>query len=194
MSVRIGVYCGSNLGSSPIYAEHATRLGAAIASRGFGLVYGGANVGLMGLVADAAIENGAEVIGVIPRRLVDVEIAHRGLTRLEVVDSMHERKALMTELSDGFVALPGGFGTLDEVFEVLTWDQLGLIAKPVVFLDVGGFYTDLFAFLENAVDAGFLRGGHRLLAQRALTVDESLALASGPVAVVGHKWVDRDPS
>lgn len=98
------------------------------------------------------------------------------------------------QLADGFVALPGGFGTLDEAFEILTWDQLGLIAKPVVFLDVGGFYTDLFAFLENAVDAGFLRGSHRLLAQRALTVDEALALASGPVAALEPKWVDRDPA
>jgi uncharacterized protein (TIGR00730 family) len=120
MPVRIGVYCGSNLGATSAYAATATRLGSAIARRGFGLVYGGANVGLMGLLADAAIEHGAEVIGVIPRRLVDVEIAHRGVTRLEVVDSMHERKSLMMELADGFVALPGGFGTLDEVFEILT--------------------------------------------------------------------------
>ena len=194
MSARIGVYCGSNLGSSTMYAEHAARLGSAIASHGFGLVYGGANVGLMGVVADAAIGHGAEVIGVIPRHLVDVEIAHPGLTRLEVVDSMHERKALLAELADGFVALPGGFGTLDEVFEMLTWNQLGLIAKPVVFLDVGGFFTDLFAFLDKAVDAGFLRSTHRLLAQRALTVDEALALASAPVPPLEHKWVDRDPS
>jgi uncharacterized protein (TIGR00730 family) len=194
MPVRIGVYCGSNLGASSLFAANATRLGSAIARRGFGLVYGGANVGLMGLLADAAIEHGAEVIGVIPRRLVDIEIAHRGLTRLEVVDSMHERKALMMELADGFVALPGGFGTLDEVFEILTWDQLGLIAKPVVFLDVDGFYTELFAFLDKAVDAGFLRGTHRLLAQRALSVDEALALASGPVPAVEQKWIDRDPS
>ena len=194
MPVRIGVYCGSNLGTTSVFAASAKRLGSAIARRGFGLVYGGANVGLMGLLADAAIEHGAEVIGVIPRRLVDVEIAHHGLTRLEVVDSMHERKALMMELADGFVALPGGFGTLDEVFEILTWDQLGLIAKPVVFLDVDGFYTELFAFLDKAVEAGFLRGTHRLLAQRALTVDEALALASGPVPEFEHKWIDRDPS
>jgi uncharacterized protein (TIGR00730 family) len=194
MPMRIGVYCGSNLGATSVFAANAKRLGSAIARRGFGLVYGGANVGLMGILADSALENGAEVIGVIPRRLVDVEIAHRGLTRLEVVDSMHERKALMMELADGFVALPGGFGTLDEVFEILTWDQLGLIAKPVVFLDVDGFYTDLFAFLDRAVDAGFLRGTHRLLAQRALTVDEALALASGPVPEFEHKWIDRDPS
>jgi uncharacterized protein (TIGR00730 family) len=194
MPVRIGVYCGSNLGSGPSYAEHARRMGSSLARRGFGLVYGGANVGLMGILADAALEHGADVIGVIPRRLVDVEIAHRGLARLEVVDSMNERKARMMELADGFVALPGGFGTLDEVFEILTWDQLGLIAKPVVFLDVDGFYTDLFAFLDRAVDAGFLRGSHRLLAQRALTVDESLALASGPVPDLEHKWIDRDPA
>jgi uncharacterized protein (TIGR00730 family) len=194
MPTRIGVYCGSNLGASPAFAECARRLGSAIASRGFGLVYGGANVGLMGILADAALGGGAEVIGVIPQRLVDVEIAHRGVTQLDVVDSMLERKARMMELADGFVALPGGFGTLDEVFEILTWDQLGLISKPVVFLDVEGFYTELFAFLDRAVEAGFVRGRHRLLAQRALTVDESLALASGPVSELEHKWIDRDPS
>ena len=194
MPVRIGVYCGSNLGSNEVYAAQARRLGSAIASRGFGLVYGGANVGLMGILADAALKGGATVTGVIPRRLVEVEVAHRGLTELDVVDSMHERKGRMMELADGFVALPGGFGTLDEVFEILTWDQLGLIAKPVVFLDVDGFYTELFAFLDKAVDAGFLRGTHRLLAQRALTVDEALALASGPTPEPEHKWIDRDPS
>lgn len=189
---RIGVYCGSNAGSAEAYAEHARRLGSAIASRGFGLVYGGANVGLMGILADAALEGGAEVTGVIPGRLVNVEIAHPGLTTLDVVDTMHERKARMVELADGFVAMPGGFGTLDEVFEILTWDQLGLIAKPVVFLDINGFYSSLFAFLDQAVDAGFLRGTHRLLAQRALTVDEALALATSPTPDVEHKWIDRD--
>jgi len=178
VATRIGVYCGSNLGSDDAYSNHAKWLGSAIAARGFGLVYGGANVGLMGLLADAALQGGADVIGVIPSSLVRVEIAHQGLTTLDVVETMHERKARMVELADGFIALPGGFGTLDEVFEILTWDQLGLIAKPVVFLDIDGFYTDLFAFLDKAVDAGFLRGSHRLLAQRALTVDEAIALAT----------------
>ncbi len=192
MPTRIGVYCGSNLGSGSAYADHARRLGSAIASRGFELVYGGANVGLMGVLADAALQGGATVMGVIPSRLVEVEIAHRGLTSLDVVDSMHERKARMAELADGFIAMPGGFGTLDEIVEILTWDQLGLTAKPVVFLDVDGFFGGLFAFLDRAVDAGFLRGTHRLLAQRALTVDEALALATSPTPDIEHKWIDRD--
>ena len=192
VATRIGVYCGSNLGSDDAYSNHAKWLGSAIAARGFGLVYGGANVGLMGLLADAALQGGADVIGVIPSSLVRVEIAHQGLTTLDVVETMHERKARMVELADGFIALPGGFGTLDEVFEILTWDQLGLIAKPVVFLDIDGFYTDLFAFLDKAVDAGFLRGSHRLLAQRALTVDEAIALATSPTPDVEHKWIDRE--
>jgi len=186
------VYCGSSLGTDETYAAQATRLGSAIASRGFELVYGGAKVGLMGLLADAALEGGAEVIGVIPGPLVSAEIAHPGVTTLDVVDTLHERKARMIELADGFIAMPGGFGTLDEVFEILTWDQLGLIAKPVVFLDVNGFYTDLFAFLDKAVDAGFVRGTHRLLAQRALTVDEALALATSPTPEVEQRWIDRD--
>src|SRR6266508_1071550 len=143
-------------------------------------------------MADAALQGGATVMGVIPSRLVEVEIAHRGLTSLDVVDSMHARKARMAELADGFIAMPGGFGTLDEIVEILTWDQLGLTAKPVVFLDVDGFFGGLFAFLDRAVDAGFLRGTHRLLAQRALTVDEALALATSPTPDMEHKWIDRD--
>jgi len=194
MSVRVGVFCGSNVGGSPEFIEHAQRLGSAIARRGLGLVYGGGHVGLMGAVADAVLANGGEVVGVITEQLVRAEIAHGGLTSLEVVDSMHERKARMVDLSAGFVALPGGFGTLDETLEVLTWNQLGLVAKPVVFLDVEGYFGALFEFFDRAVDAKFIRGAHRMLAQRARTVDEAVAIAIAPTPETPHKWIDRDGS
>ncbi len=192
MSPRLCVYCGSNMGSSPVYAEVAVQLGAAMAARRIGLVYGGGNVGLMGVLADAALGAGGEVIGVIPDHLVRAEVAHEGLTELQVVATMHERKQRMSDLADGFVVLPGGFGTFDETFEALTWDQLGLMAKPVVLLDVEQFFDPLFALMDRAVEAGFLRSAHRMLAQRARTVDEALALALGPVPDVPHKWLDRD--
>ena len=137
---NVCVYCGSNAGSKPIYTERAIALGTELAKRGLGLVYGGGNVGLMGVVADAVLAAGGEVIGVIPEQLVNWEVAHKGVTKLEVVGSMHERKARMFDLSDGFIALPGGFGTLDEMFEMLTWRQLGIGDKPCAFLDVDGFY------------------------------------------------------
>ena len=194
MSVRVGVFCGSNVGGSPEFIEHAQRLGSAIARRGLGLVYGGGHVGLMGAVADAVLANGGEVVGVITEQLVRAEIAHGGLTSLEVVDSMHARKARMVELSAGFVALPGGFGTLDETLEILTWNQLGLVAKPVVFLDVDGYFSGLFEFFDRAVDAKFIRGAHRMLAQRARTVDEAVAIAIAPTPETPHKWIDRDGS
>lgn len=189
---RVGVFCGSNVGGSPEYLEQARRLGSAIAKRGLGLVYGGGHVGLMGVVADAVLEQGGEVIGVITAQLVQAEIAHPGLTSLEVVDSMHERKARMTELAGGFIALPGGFGTLDETLEVLTWNQLGLVAKPVAFLDVDGYFSALFDFFDRAVEAKFIRGAHRMLAQRARTVDEAVAIAIAPTPETPHKWIDRD--
>jgi uncharacterized protein (TIGR00730 family) len=189
---RIGVFCGSNVGAAPEYLDQAQHLGSAIARRGLGLVYGGGSVGLMGALADAALEAGGEVVGVITDGLVRAEIAHLGVTSLDVVDSMHERKARMAELSDGFIALPGGFGTLDETVELLTWNQLGLIAKPVVFLDVGGFYSSLFAFFDAGVEAAFIRRSHRMLAQRARSVDEAIALAIAPVPETPHKWIDRD--
>lgn len=192
MSVLVGVFCGSNLGATPMYQEQARRLGAAIARRGLGLVYGGGQVGLMGVVADAVLTGGGPVTGVITEGLVRAEIAHEGLTSLEVVGSMHERKARMSELARGFIALPGGFGTLDETLEILTWNQLGLVAKPVVFLDVDGYYTPLFEFLDRAVEANFIRGAHRMLAQRARTVDEAVAQATAPGPDTPHKWIDRD--
>jgi hypothetical protein len=159
---RVCVFCGSSPGRRGVYAEAARRLGRTLAGRGIGLVYGGASVGLMGAVADAVLDaGGAEVIGVIPEALVRKEVVHSGLPDLRVVGSMHERKALMAELSDGFVALPGGIGTLEELFEVWTWAQLGVHPKPCGLLDVAGFYAPLGAFMDQVVREGFLRPEHR---------------------------------
>jgi uncharacterized protein (TIGR00730 family) len=155
------VYCGSSAGSNPVYAERAAMLGTRLANERLTLVYGGGNGGLMGVVADAALAAGGEVIGVIPEQLAGWEVAHQGLTKLEIVASMHERKARMFDLSDAFVALPGGFGTLDEMFEMLTWRQLGLGDKPCAFLDVDGFYTPMIAMLDRMVEERFLREQHR---------------------------------
>ena len=179
--MRAGVYCGSNFGADPAYAKHAGLLGAELARRDIGLVYGGARVGMMGALADAALGAGGEVVGVIPRDFSALEIAHDGLTTIELVESMHARKARMIELASGFIALPGGFGTLDEVFEILAWNRLGLIAKPVVFVDVHGYYDNLFSFLDGSVVAGLLRGSHRSLAQRAGTVAEAVDLATAAI-------------
>jgi uncharacterized protein (TIGR00730 family) len=189
---RLCVFCGSNVGASPAFRETAEQLGTALAHRGIGLIYGGGRVGLMGMMADAALAAGGEVIGVITNELLRAEIGHSGLTRLEVVDSMHQRKQRFNELADGFIVLPGGFGTVDEFAEVLTWNQLGLIAKPVVFIDVDGYWSPMFQWMERAVDANFVRPGHRMIAQKAVTIDEAIALANSPVPDVGHKWIDRD--
>jgi uncharacterized protein (TIGR00730 family) len=189
---RLCVFCGSNAGAVPAFADAAARLGSALASRGIGLVYGGGNVGLMGILADSVVEHGGEVIGVIPAFLERAEIAHAGLTTLHVVGSMHERKALMATLADGFIALPGGFGTVDELAEALTWTQLGLQAKPVVLLDVDGFWNPLVRFFDAAVEHGFGRPAHRMLLARTVTVDEAIALATSPVPDTPHKWLDRD--
>ena len=188
-SHRLAVYCGSSAGSDPAHAAIASDLGAALAAAGLGLVYGGGHVGLMGAVADAVIDGGGEVIGVMTRSLVDAEVAHDGLTCLEVVDTMHERKARMTELSDGVIALPGGFGTLDETFEVLTWNQLGLTARPVVFLDVEGYFGDLLRFVERGVADGFIRAEHGAMAQRATTPSEAIGLAADTPAMYLPKWM-----
>ncbi|MEP7201420.1 MAG: TIGR00730 family Rossman fold protein [Ilumatobacteraceae bacterium] len=189
---RVCVYCGSNAGTSPSFGEAALQLGSALAHRGIGLVYGGGHVGLMGIVADAALAADGEVIGVITEQLVRAEVAHDRLTRLEVVPTMHDRKARLTDLADGFVVLPGGFGTVDEFAEAVTWNQLGLIAKPVVLLDIDGYWGPIFEWMSNSVEAGFVRDSHRMLAQRAHTIDEAIALATAPVPDVGHKWIDRD--
>jgi len=157
------VFCGSRVGGPVAYTESARRLGELLAGRGLGLVYGGGHVGLMGVLADAALRAGGEVIGVISQGLVDAELAHTNLTRLYVVDTMHQRKALMADLADAFVALPGGFGTADELFEILTWFQLALHNKPIGLVNVAGFFDPLLAWLDHAVREGFLRPKHRQL-------------------------------
>lgn len=154
---RICVFLGSSLGRSPVYRAAAERMGTLLATRGIGLVYGGGAVGLMGVIAGAAVAAGGEVIGVIPEALRARELDHKGITELHVVETMHERKALMAKLSDGFITLPGGIGTLEELFEVWTWAQLGYHAKPCGLLDVAGFYTPMSAFIDRVVDEGFLQ-------------------------------------
>jgi uncharacterized protein (TIGR00730 family) len=154
---RVCVFCGASSGRDPAYAAAARALGAAVAGRGVGLVYGGGRVGLMGALADAVLAAGGQVTGVIPTALVERELAHGGLDDLRVVGSLHERKALMSELADAFIALPGGFGTLDELMEQLTWSQLGLHEKPIGLLDVAGYWGTLIAFARHATDAGFVR-------------------------------------
>lgn len=168
---RLCVFCGSSSGKDPGYAADAAALGTLLAERGIGVVYGGGQVGLMGTVADAALAAGGEVTGVIPEHLMRAEIAHHGLTELHVVADMHERKATMARLSDGFLALPGGAGTLEELFEVWTWAQLGLHAKPVGMLDVRGYYSRLAEFLDHTVTEGFLNHATRDL----VTIDEDPA-------------------
>ena len=191
---RICVFCGSSTGLRPEYAEQARLLGRAITGRGLGLVYGGGSVGLMGVVADAALAAGGEVDGVIPDGLKERELDHRSLTRMHVVRSMHERKALMSELSDAFIALPGGMGTLEELSEVLTWSQLGLHQKPVGLLDAAGYYDHLCAFFDHAVHERFLRPEHRRIllcdAEPEVLIDRLLAWRPMPQ----EKWLDRKSS
>lgn len=191
---RVCVFCGSSSGRNGRYSEVARQVGRALARRGVGLVYGGSAIGLMGEVADAALQAGGEVIGVIPRALQLREIAHQGLTELEVVGSMHERKARMAELSEGFIALPGGMGTLEELAEVLTWAQLGLHARPCGLLDVDGYYQPLIAFLDHAVAEGFVRPDHRRILHVATAPDALLDqfLAYRPPDV--QRWVDPSTS
>jgi len=165
------VYCGSSAGAETVFAEAARELGSLLAERGLGLVYGGARVGLMGALADATLAAGGSVVGVIPASLQSRELAHGGLTELVVVDSMHERKAIMAERADAFLALPGGLGTLEELFEVLTWAQLGIHAKPCGVLDVAGYWGPLLDFLDRAVDRGFLTR----LSRDLLMVDDDAA-------------------
>ncbi len=193
----ICVFCGSNQGNDPAFAEAATRLGVTIAEQGHRLVYGGGDVGLMGNVADAVLGAGGEVTGVITEQLLELEVGHRNLTRLEVTADMAERKARMADLADGIVVLPGGFGTYDEAFEVLTWNQLGIVARPVVFLDVvtagqpDGFFAPLFDFLASAGAAGFLSEQHVGLAQRSTDVATAVDLATSEPPPFSKKWVSR---
>lgn len=186
---RVCVYCGSNFGARPEYRQAAESLGALLARRGLGLVYGGARIGLMGALADAALAaGGGDVIGVIPRSLVEKEVAHVGLPDLRVVETLHERKAQMAELSDAFVALPGGLGTFEEAFETLTWAQIGLHQKPVGLLNVAGFFDPLVALVDHAIKERFIRPEHRALlvveTEPAALLDRLAAYQPPNV----HKW------
>ncbi len=187
----ICVYCGSNAGNKPVYAERAQALGARIAAEGLQLVYGGGNVGLMGIVADAVLAHGGEVVGVIPEQLVQWEVAHKGVTRLEVVANMHERKARMFDLADAFVALPGGFGTLDEMFEMLTWRQLGLGKKPCAFLDVDGFYAPLIGMIDRMVEERFLHAEQRHDLWHGEDIDTLFAWMRDYTPAQADKWLDE---
>jgi uncharacterized protein (TIGR00730 family) len=188
----ICVFCGSNAGANPAYLESAAVVGRGLAQRGVRVVYGGATVGMMGTLADAARGAGGEVTGVIPQSIFDREIGHTGLDDLRVVGSMHERKALMAELSDAFIALPGGIGTLEELFEVYTWAQLGIHTKPLGLLDVAGYFQPLVAFLDHAVQERFLRPEMRTLLAVNDELDDLLGAleASEPVSL--QKWIDLD--
>lgn len=186
--MRICVFCGSSPGRLPIYTEAAAGLGRLLADRQIGLVYGGATVGTMGTLADATLSAGGAAYGVIPRHLVDREIAHPGLTELHEVDTMHQRKAKMAELADAFIALPGGAGTLEELFEVWTWSQLGLHAKPIGLLDVAGYYDRFRPMLDHMVDEGFLKPQYRdalQIDEDPVTLLERLRTAPTP----GPKWI-----
>ena len=187
----ICVYCGSNTGAKPVYADRAVALGQRIAREGLALVYGGGNVGLMGTVADAALQAGGEVIGVIPEQLVGWEVAHQGLSRLEVVANMHERKMRMFDLSDAFIALPGGFGTLDEMFEMLTWRQLGIGDRPCAFLDVDGFYAPLMAMIDRMVEERFLHPDQRQDLWHGDDLDALFAWMRDYRPTQADKWMDE---
>lgn len=188
---RLCVFCGSNAGSRPEYADAARRLGQALVARGLGLVFGAGHVGLMGVIADAVLAAGGEAIGVIPQALVDKELAHGGLTRLHVVSTMHERKALMADLSDAFAALPGGYGTADELCEILTWAQLGLHAKPIGLLNTLGYFDALTAWLDHTVGQGFMKPKHRRLLVQAGEPEELLdRLAAYRGEPDEGKWIE----
>ncbi len=177
MTVKsVAVFCASAMGVNGVYREAAEELGRALGERGIGLIYGGSNVGLMQAVADACVASGGRVVGVIPEVLVDKEVAHHGISELHVVDTMHTRKALMGEKADAFLILPGGFGTMEEMFEVLAWQTLGLHTKPIALLNTAGFYDALLKWLDHAVEAGLLNARSREILLVAATVDEALAM------------------
>ena len=189
---RICVFAGSSPGRRESYATATRELAAVAVARGYGIVYGGGRVGLMGILADAALALGGEVIGVIPEALVTKEIEHRALTRLEVVQSMHERKAMMADLASAFVALPGGVGTLEELFEIVTWGQLGFHNKPCGVLDVDGYWDDLHRLLDRAVEEGFLRAEHRRMLMVETDAARLLDRFEAYQPPVIPKWIDRD--
>jgi uncharacterized protein (TIGR00730 family) len=189
---RMCVFCGSRTGAAAIYADAARCLGEALVRRGLELVFGGGHIGLMGVLADAVLAGGGKVIGVIPQALVDKELAHRGCTQLHVVKTMHERKAVMADLSDGFIALPGAFGTADEFFEILTWAQLGIHTKPAGLLNVAGFFSPLLSWLDLAAREGFLKAEHRSLIVEANDVVLLLSLlAEYGAPAVAAKWAQE---
>jgi uncharacterized protein (TIGR00730 family) len=186
------VFCGSSVGSRPEYADAARQFGVALAARRLGLVYGAGKVGLMGVLADAALDGGGRVVGVIPRALVAHELAHQGLSELHVVETMHQRKALMADRADAFAALPGGFGTADEFFEILTWAQLGIHGKPIGLLNVGGFFDPLLAWMDRCVGEGFLSGQHRRMLLTSSDVDALLDALTRSAPRQAPKYAGRD--
>ncbi len=185
------VFCGSATGGDPVFESMAERFGKALAANGIDLVYGGGHVGLMGVVADAVLAAGGQVTGVIPESLQRAEIAHDGLTRLEVVPDMHTRKARMAELADAFVALPGGMGTFEELFEQVTWVQLGIHSKPIVVLDVDGYYDPMFEMVERSVADGFTRPANARVLRRATSPEEALELLRAEQEPMPPKWLPR---
>jgi uncharacterized protein (TIGR00730 family) len=189
---RICVFCGSNRGVRSEYIDAAQWLGKILVKRNLSLVYGGGNVGLMGVIADAVLAEGGEVIGVIPQSLVDREVAHQNLTQMHIVNSMHERKALMADLSDGFIAMPGGMGTFDEFCEILTWAQLGIHQKPCGILNVENYFTHLLKMFDHAMDEGFLRDTHRDLVIEATTPETLLDLFDNYQPKPVAKWMDQN--
>ena len=188
---RITVFCGSSFGTEEIYKEQAALLGETLAKQNIELVYGGANVGLMGAIADAVLSKGGKVIGVLPNFLRSKEIAHQGLTELILVESMHERKTKMNDLCDGVIALPGGFGTLEELFEMLTWAQLGLHKKPIAILNINGFYDPLIQLTEVMVSKGLLKEANQQMLLVSDTIDDLLDKMNNYTAPAVGKWIDK---
>lgn len=189
---RVCVFCGSSSGARACYADAARAMGAALARRGVGLVYGGGRVGLMGIVADTVMAGGGTVAGVIPESMVSKEVAHQGLTELRIVGSMHERKALMADLADAFVALPGGYGTFEEFCEIVTWAQLGLHRKPCGLLNVEGYYDHLLSLFDHAVAERFVRASHRALVLEERQPERLLDLLESYQPPALEKWIERD--
>jgi len=191
MLERLAVFCGSSPGGSEVYADAARELGGLLADRGIGLVYGGGNTGIMGIIANTVLDRGGEVIGVIPSSLAEKELAHMGCTELHVVESMHERKALMADKAGGFVALPGGIGTLEEICEVYTWAQLGFHSKPCGLLDVDGYWSALASLLDHFVEERFMRAEHRDMLPSFSSPTELLDAYASWKAPLVDKWLDR---
>lgn len=189
---RVCVFCGSNPGTDPAFVKAAADTGRFLASNGVGLVFGGGRVGLMGKIADTVMEEGGSVVGIIPRSLAEKEVAHEHLSELHIVSSMHERKAMMAEMSDGFIAMPGGFGTFEEICEMITWTQLGFQIKPCGILNVNGYYDDLISLFDNATQKEFIRPEHRDLVLVGETIEELFAAMTKFEPPGLDKWIDKD--